>query len=289
MLYDMGWPQVMASFAEGTRLFGHTTEITDIENYAGPTPHDVIVTIEWGSNVERIHRDVHGQGRPTLAIHDAYIDRRGKGRYYSVARNCAHNYGDHIPLESAPGDRWKALGAKLKPWRGAGTHILVADQVEAQSVCGNGAVRPPWFTHVMEMLHRITERPVRFRTHHGQDDPEGRYEAYRKVWLDSGGPPDQLVHSQGNRSKFTDDLRDAWAVLTYDSTAAVEAVLNGIPVFTGGRSMADPVANKNLFDIERPAMVDRTQWAYWIAYAQWTEAEMRQGLPWRILIEAWRP
>jgi hypothetical protein len=287
ILYDMGWPAVMEAFAEGVRRFGHTTQLAETKDYKGPTDHDIVVTIEWSNNIAQIHRDQHAQGRLTLAIHDAYVQRRGPNRYYSVARNCAHAYGEHVPMDADLPDRWNALKTKLVPWRKDGTHIVVADQVAGKSVCDGGAVRPPWFRYVMSVLHRVTKRPVRFRTHQGQDNPENRFEAYRKAWLESGGPGKQLVYSQGNRSRLIDDLKGAWALVTYDSTAAVESVLNGVPVYTGGLSLADPVGNKDLMRIERPVTPDRVRWANWLAYAQWTEAEMRLGLPWKWLVEKW--
>ena len=70
-------------------------------------------------------------------------------------------------------------------------------------------------------------------------------------------------------------LKKAHCLLTYDSTSAVDAILEGVPVFALSRTMAEPVCNKfGVDDILNPRMPDRTAWCNWIAYQQWTSDEI---------------
>ncbi|HNT88271.1 MAG TPA: hypothetical protein PKL84_10445, partial [Candidatus Hydrogenedentes bacterium] len=84
---------------------------------------------------------------------------------------------------------------------------------------------------------------------------------------------------------FAEELGNAWAVVTYDSNAALEAMIAGVPVFTLGQSMIDACANKDLSKIESPLRPDRQQLMHWIAYTQYNPDEFKAGLPCKILIE----
>ena len=53
------------------------------------------------------------------------------------------------------------------------------------------------------------------------------------------------------------DLDDAYALVTYQSIAAVESVLYGVPAFTLAPTAADPVANKYLYNLEKPERYSR--------------------------------
>jgi hypothetical protein len=59
-------------------------------------------------------------------------------------------------------------------------------------------------------------------------------------------------------------------------------VLAGIPVFADDDDcVAWAVANKDLAQIESPAMPDRTQWLYDLSAAHWTDNEARNGMIYR--------
>jgi hypothetical protein len=72
--------------------------------------------------------------------------------------------------------------------------------------------------------------------------------------------------------------------VTYNSNTAVDAAIQGYPVFALDRgSMAWAVAGHDLAEIDSPSKPDRTQWAADLAYSQWKPAEMAEGLTWRHL------
>ena len=60
---------------------------------------------------------------------------------------------------------------------------------------------------------------------------------------------------------------------------ATQAIIQGVPVFTGPDSLAWPVANKDLTTISLPFRPDRTQWFNDLAYTEWTIEEISEGLP----------
>jgi lipopolysaccharide biosynthesis glycosyltransferase len=82
--------------------------------------------------------------------------------------------------------------------------------------------------------------------------------------------------------------RDVHCLVTYNSIAAVEALILGKPVFTMGPNAAEPLANTDLKRLENPLMptVERVrQLCCNLAYGQFTPAEMIDGTAWRILNE----
>jgi hypothetical protein len=72
-------------------------------------------------------------------------------------------------------------------------------------------------------------------------------------------------------------LHTAHALVTYNSNAAVDAVLEGVPVFTTELSAAAPVGLTDLAQIEHPVRPDRRAWCHHLAYGQFSQAELKDG------------
>lgn len=79
---------------------------------------------------------------------------------------------------------------------------------------------------------------------------------------------------------FKETLEGTWAVVNHSSNPAMEAVMKGIPVFVSKSSLCHDVGNIKLADINTPAMPNRLAWANKLAYTEWFEDEIEQGLPW---------
>lgn len=78
---------------------------------------------------------------------------------------------------------------------------------------------------------------------------------------------------------FDQALSNAWAVVNFNSGPGSQAIINGIPSFVDQSSLAAPVGNLNLADIEKPTMPDRQTWLDKIAHTEWTVEEISSGLP----------
>jgi len=203
--------------------------------------------------------------RPVIIMERGFIHRE---KYYNVAVNGLNGLGD-FGAYNRPPDRWDALNIPIRPWVDNPTgHFLVCGQV-------------PWDASVQHTDHikwcqkavqRIVEAgyPVVFRPHpqvHGSVD-------YKIPF--GPGPTDPLP-------TWDQDLAGARAVVTYSSTSSALAVLLGFPIFALDRgSIAWAVANHELSTelLAKPRRMSREQWAYNLAYSQWTEREMMTGQPW---------
>jgi hypothetical protein len=65
----------------------------------------------------------------------------------------------------------------------------------------------------------------------------------------------------------------------------VEAILEGVPVFSDPKSFAWTIASGSLSEIEDPFCIDPSQWLYSLAYQQFTPQEFANGTAIDILKE----
>jgi hypothetical protein len=81
------------------------------------------------------------------------------------------------------------------------------------------------------------------------------------------------------------------AVVTFNSIAATESILAGVPAFVLAPSnSALPVANTDLSLIDNPRYPDRNlleMWLSHLAYCQFSNAELSDGTAFRILQETY--
>lgn len=149
------------------------------------------------------------------------------------------------PSIERPG-RWAALGIELQPWREAGEHILVLPQ---RGMGLSDVVMPlDWAASASNRLRALSHRPILVRP------PQARREAL--------------------------DFAGAWAVATWGSSAAIKAIIAGVPAFYELDGWAGaPAARYGLEDPERPFLGDRLPMLRHIASRQWTLAEIESGEP----------
>lgn len=175
-------------------------------------------------------------------------------------------------------DRWqllsRTLGLKLAPYRKTGSHVLIVGQ-KPDDASLRGCDIVEWMIDTVAEVRRHTERPIVVRAHPAtlaRDFPKMKkaFGANKDVRLDI--PPTGTIN---------DALRDCWVAVTYSSSAAINALLNGIPAISIlPASMAWPVTDHDLSMVEHPTLHEREQWLYDLCYAQWSLDETARGLVW---------
>ncbi len=169
----------------------------------------------------------------------------------------------HGAVIDRPADRLQRLNIKIRPRQNHCKDILIVAPDEKPCTF-YGITLEQWLKTTIDTIKQHTDRPIRMRQR-----PASRWD--RKT------------------QRPEDWLADVHAVVTFNSTAATEAVLAGVPVFvTAPANAARPVSNLDLSKIETPWFPDSDQvhkWACHLAYGQFHTTELADGTAAAILKE----
>ena len=163
----------------------------------------------------------------------------------------------HDEIIDRPGDRFATFKRKFVPWRTSGRKILIAAPDEKPMKFYEKDLES-WLTETVNTIKQYTDRPVEIRRRN-------------KLRLDRM-TSDTLADALNN---------DVFALVTFQSNAAVESVFQGIPVFVlAPTCAAAPVGLKDLSKIETPYYPDRDKlqaWGNHLAYGQFHISEIKNG------------
>ncbi len=127
-----------------------------------------------------------------------------------------------------------------------------------------GLDQQQWVIDTVDAIKKYTDRPVVVRQRSPNRIDRIQSDPLSKVLLD-----------------------DTHALVTFNSVAAVESVLLGVPAFALSPShAAAPVTNQDLSLIETPYWPDQDKlyaWACHLAYGQFHVSELQNGTAYRIL------
>lgn len=196
-----------------------------------------------------------------------YMDSGYVGNYKSKANlygwklwhRIVKNDVQHNEIIDRPDDRWKQLAYPIEN-RKQGKHILLVTPSEKPCKF-YGIDKDAWVNETVLTIKKYTDRPIIIRNKQ---------------------PRQQRI----TRTIF-EDLTNCHALVTYQSIAAVESVLFGVPAFTLAPTAADPVCDKDLSLIEQPTVQDKDKiykWACHLAYGQFHNDEMKNGSAYRQLL-----
>lgn len=182
---------------------------------------------------------------------------------YKFWHRIVKNNLQHGEIISRPDDRWRKLGKEIKSWKTPGRRIIIAAPDEKPCKF-YGINLDQWLEDVTSTLKKYTDRPIVIRQR-----PADRIDRKQNI---------PLVQELEN---------DVFALITFNSVAATEAILNGIPAFTlAPANAASPVSLQDLTKIETPYYPDKDklyEWACHIAYGQFHTEELRNGIAKKIL------
>lgn len=192
----------------------------------------------WGQI--RGAKELLDQSKDFYRLDHAYI---GRLKYFRLTK------GGFQPSKviDRPPDRWESLkkeyGLQMKPWKKHEGFILV-------TLSSPGTYEffgvPNWPAEIVKEIRKYTDRPIRLR-------------------------------ERGEERPISEDVRKASCLVTYASNSVREALLEGVPVFTLGPSIARPMSGE-LKNIESPFYPEnREEFFRHLAYAQFTVAEFASG------------
>lgn len=171
----------------------------------------------------------------------------------------------HGEIIKRPSNRFDSFGKKFTPWKKQGSKILVAKPDEKPCKF-YGVDLDTWVDETVETIKKYTDRPVVVRER-----------APKRIDRIS---TDTLQQALDN---------DVFALVTFNSVAAVESIFHGVPVFTlAPANAASPVSKQDLSQIEDPyypSMDKLYEWGCHLAYGQFHVSELKDGRAKRYLEE----
>lgn len=146
----------------------------------------------------------------------------------------------------APRERGTPMRNALRPWRKNGKHIVIAlpSLTFGQSM---GIDTGPWIASISARVRAVTDRRI-------------------------------IIREKKESRPISDDLANAWALVTHSSNACVDAMLAGIPAFVEPTAPTAPLGNLDLAKIETPELADRDALVASMMSQSFLLSEMQSGL-----------
>jgi hypothetical protein len=156
----------------------------------------------------------------------------------------------------------QGIDIKFKGWSD-GEHILLCPSSPTVTQFINDISQDEWVESVKSELRQHTDRPIKFRN---KPRPGNEW------W----------------NTNIKDDLINCHCLITNMSLAAVDAVLNQVPVLTHAHNIAYKMSINNLPNINTPYKPSRKEvepWLNMLSHNQFTIPEIEDGTAYRILNE----
>ena len=192
-----------------------TNPVSDFDYAAGSDP-----IVLRGILKHKLMKQCWKDNRPFYYIDTGYFGNKQWKTWHRITKNNLVQ----TKILPRPGDRWDRFGIKFKKWQ-HGKNIIVAAPDEKPCKF-YGIDLEDWIAQTVKNLEQFTDRPIIVR---------------RRA-------PKRIDRIQNDT--LAQALQNAHALVTFNSNAAVESVLLGVPVFTLAPNAAEPVGRQDLSLIE---------------------------------------
>ena len=186
-----------------------------------------------------------------IFIDTGFFNEPGVKKYHRIAIN---HFQNTMVNARTPDKRLleKFPQIQTKAWRTGGETILLCPPSEKSLGAYPNLSVDLWIERILNVLH--TNFPDKSLLVRGKPTPEQR--------------------RNGNSLQKALENPDIFAVATFQSGAASEAAIDGVPVFCDRNNAAYAVASTDMLRAIRPS---RDMWLNSLAYDQWTLEEMASG------------
>jgi len=261
---------VFSAFEQGVRHLGHTAHDNDLNADVA-----VIWSVLWYGRMSKnkaVWDHFTKQSKPIIVLEVGALKRNVTWKVAVGGINNEAYFGHATNNDNA---RLTALGINIQDWKDTkeDNSIIICGQHQASHQWRNMPPVSDWISNTIQEIRQYTDRPIKVRSH-------PRYP------FNFNNKESNVVESMPKRIDIVQDFYDfgtelstAHCVVNWSSNPAIEAVLDGVPVFTGPDSLAHAVANYSFDTIETPLKPNRQQWANDLAYTEWTVDEIAKSTP----------
>lgn len=254
---------VMASYPEARFMTGY-----DYKRSKNKITDPILVRgISAGHSIkhaEKNGRDFYFMETGYLGNYRSENNETGRKIYHRIEKNAMQQRR----FLDVPYDRWEALcrfNSELtyRGWRRPGKNILLIMNTEKPFEF-YGIDKDQWVKDTIATIRSHTDRPIVIREKAGRAERTSTDSIY-----------DALKN-------------DVWALVTFNSIAAIEAIQAGVPAFAMAPTAAAPVASADLSQIETPFRPHEDivlKWLASVAYGQFSIDEIVRGKAWSMVQE----
>jgi hypothetical protein len=175
--------------------------------------------------------------------------------------------------------RWeqisKDLNLKLKPYQKNGSTVLICCQRDGGwSMKGMGVMA--WLHPLVMRIRRNTDREIVIRFHPGDKKIKEHIKKVKSIGYKN------VTVSDPDTNLLT-ELRRAHCMVNHNSSPAVAAAIEGVPVFVldPKNSQAGDIAQTDVREIEAIRQFDREAWIQKVAMSHWRLDELKSGACWK--------
>ena len=254
---------VIDSFIQGCAQLGISVVADDPGADAA-----VIWSLLWAGRMrhnQKIWQNFRDQNKPVIFLEVGMLQRNLTWRLGMYDQHGEITYGHGMDLS-----RPQKFPISMMPWRDRGDRVVIACQRNESQQWQGMPSTEVWLHETIERLRFYTNREIVVRAHPRQ-----------QISAPKGYRVSQPLHISGTYDDFdfAKSIQGAHAVINWNSAPGSLAVMHGIPAFVGGSSLAAPVGNLDLANIENPRMPDRQRWFLELCHTEWTTEELRSGYP----------
>lgn len=254
MIADNAKPRVMAFIG---RMADSTGAVIMSWEEAQHLANPVIVR---GLTFHTAIKNMMANGRNFFYIDNGYFGNHYTKMWFRIIENHVHDTRSIMPRSR---DRLERCALTTLP-RTHGKKILLAPpSIKSFSIWN--IYQDQWIAQTVAAIKQHTDRPIVIR------EKRPRWERFAEDTIEQA---------------LADDVH---CLVTYNSVAAVEAVMRGVPAMCLGPNAAAVVSSTDLSEIENPRFPDddlRDAWLRHLSYSQFSFMEMSDGTAWRILQDA---
>jgi hypothetical protein len=216
-----------------------------------------------GGGSQKAIRRCWDEDLPFYAIDTGYFGNSKHKNWHRITYNALQN------MNKIVNRNFDRLEIQLKkPWREIykpftpGSKILVCPPSDKVMNMFNQGTAAEWTSNLVEKLKTITDRPI-----------EVRMKPIRSARVTNSTIQEALQNN-------------VHCLITYNSIAATEALMEGKPAITLGPNAAQLICETSIENVNNPKIpTEDEMYAFLkhLSYAQFTQEEMKNGTAWKIL------
>ena len=180
--------------------------------------------------------------------------------------------------ENSPSDRWNMIKDEFNipynNWKQRGDIIVICTQPDLGYSMNLTKTRDCLYSWIPQ-IRSLSDKKIIIKPH-----PNTNRIAQHEIKEIISNYKDVEIIDDINRSLY-DLLDNVYALITWNSTVAIDSIVYGVPTFTfNDLGFGYPISDHDLNNINNPVMLDREQTLYDMCYTTWSNEELATGKLW---------